>query len=139
MRRWKFSESQNVGILERRREGRARRVRKLGPRDYAALTVIKLEQPAKFSRRRTGLCLSTLSWGDELVAETLVRPFLVIMMHKRAHRSAKVPFAEWHDAVQAFGLTGKTNPRQTHSDLDFAKARAVASRNCSERRRKAAV
>jgi hypothetical protein len=43
---------------------------------------------------------------DQLVAETLVRALLIIMMHKRPDRRREVPFAEWHDAVQAFGLDG---------------------------------
>ena len=37
---------------------------------------------------------------DELIAETLVRSFLVIMIDKRAYGGAEVPFAEWHYSRQ---------------------------------------
>ena len=71
------------------------------------LAVVELEQAAKLlmALHRAG-ARQRCFWCDELVAQTLVRPFLVIMIHKRAHSGAEVRFAEWHDAVQALRLDG---------------------------------
>src|SRR5712691_1088423 len=47
---------------------------------------------------------------DELVAQTLVRPLLMIMLDKRSYGSPEVPFAEWHDPLQALELGGPNKP-----------------------------
>jgi hypothetical protein len=41
---------------------------------------------------------------NELVAETLVRPFFMIMLHKRSDSYPEVRLAEEHHALQALGL-----------------------------------
>jgi hypothetical protein len=46
----------------------------------------------------------------ELVAQTLVRRLLITMLDKRAYGSLEVPFAEWHDPLQALGLGGRNKP-----------------------------
>ena len=71
------------------------------------LAVVELEQAAKLLMAPHGACSRGRCLGcDELVAQTLVWPFLVIMMHKRANGSPEVRFAEWHDAIQALGFHG---------------------------------
>jgi len=41
---------------------------------------------------------------DQLVAQTLVRTFFVIVKHERPDRGSEVRFAERHHSVQALGL-----------------------------------
>ena len=49
-------------------------------------------------------------WRDELVGQTLVWPFLMIVMHEGGNRRPEVRFAEWHDALQALGLDRADKP-----------------------------
>ena len=72
------------------------------------LAVVELEQAAKLLFMAPhGACSRQPCLGcDELVAQTLVWPFLVILIDKRAHSSPEVRFAEWHDAIQALGFHG---------------------------------
>lgn len=46
----------------------------------------------------------------ELVAQTLLWPLLMIVMHKRSNSSPEVRFAEWHDALQALAFDGADTP-----------------------------
>jgi hypothetical protein len=39
-----------------------------------------------------------------------VRPLLMIMLDKRSYGSPEVPFAEWHNPLQALGLGGPNKP-----------------------------
>ena len=59
-------------------------------------TVVELEHPAQ------PLAAPHVAWADrrglgrdDLVAETLVRPFLMIVIDKRSDGVSDVPLAEW--------------------------------------------
>ena len=67
--------------------------------------VVELEQPAEAltTSDRAGSDHGC-SGRDEFVVQTLVRTFLVIMNHERAHGRAKMRFAEQHHSLQAFRL-----------------------------------
>src|SRR5205807_1645408 len=45
-----------------------------------------------------------------LVAQTLVRPFLMIVLDIRSYGGPELPFAEWHDPLQTLGLGGPDKP-----------------------------
>jgi hypothetical protein len=49
-------------------------------------------------------------WRDELVAQTLVRPFFMIMVDKLLYGRPEMPFAEQYHSVQALGLDGLDEP-----------------------------
>ena len=81
------------------------------PTQLRGLAVVELEQSAE--------PLTTCDWAgadhgcrgrDEVIAQTLVRPFFMIMIHIRADRRSEVPFAEAHYSVQAFALGGLDKP-----------------------------
>ena len=64
-------------------------------------TVVKLEHPAQ------PLAALHVAWADRgglgrdnLVAQTLVRPFLMIVIDKRLDGVSKVRLAEWYDSRQ---------------------------------------
>jgi len=71
------------------------------------LAVVELEHTAEsftaLDRSRSNACGVR---RDELVAQTLMRPFLMIVMQKRSNSRPEVRFAEWHEARQALGLDG---------------------------------
>jgi hypothetical protein len=79
-------------------------VRKIG-RWLRGFSVIELEHAAE---PFTAPYWARSEWcalrRDELVAQTLVRSFLVIMIHERADGSPEVFLAERHDSVEALGL-----------------------------------
>jgi hypothetical protein len=52
------------------------------------------------------------------VAHTLVRSFLVIVIHERADDGSEMFLAEWHDAVQALGLVATEDPDESGSSLE---------------------
>jgi plasmid stabilization system protein ParE len=73
------------------------------------LTVIELEDAAEPCTAHNRACADRRGLGrNELVAQTLVRPLLVIMLDKRSYGRPEVPFAERHDPLQALGL-GRLN------------------------------
>src|SRR5262245_57394199 len=89
---------------------RGRRVRKLGPR-LRGLAVVKLEHAPKPLTALRRACSDHLSPGrDELIAEPLVRPFLVAMVHELSNGSAEVLLAERDDSLQALGFSGQDEP-----------------------------
>ena len=72
---------------------------------------VELEHAAEPRTARDRACADRRWRGrDELVAQTLVRPLLMIMLDKRSYGSPEVPFAEWHDPLQALGLGGPNKP-----------------------------
>ena len=44
---------------------------------------------------------------DAFIAQTLVRPFLMIVFDKRSYGSPEVSFAEWHHARQTLECSGR--------------------------------
>ena len=50
------------------------------------------------------------SGRDQLVTQSLVRPVLMIVKHELPYGSPEVPFAEWHDSLEALGLGGPDKP-----------------------------
>ena len=75
------------------------------------LAVVELEQAAEPLTAPDRACAGDHGLGrDELVAQPLVRPFLMIMLHERSDGSSEVPFAEGHDSRQALGLGGPDKP-----------------------------
>ena len=69
------------------------------------LPVVELEQAAEPLTAPDRACAGDHGLGrDALVAQPLVRPFLMIMLHERSDGSSEVPFAEGHDSRQALGL-----------------------------------
>jgi hypothetical protein len=85
-------------------------VRKLDPR-LRSLAVVELQQTAEPITTRDLPCSDPrCCWRDELVAQTLVRPFFVIMVDKFSDGRPEMPFAEEHHAIQALGLGGLDKP-----------------------------
>ncbi len=79
--------------------------------DLRGGTVVELEHAAE------ALTAPNRAWADHrglgrdaLMAQTLVRPFLMIVIDKRSHGSPEVPLAEWHDSRQTLGLHGPDEP-----------------------------
>jgi Zn-dependent protease with chaperone function len=84
---------------------------KTRPIGLRGLAVIELEYAAEPRTAHDRACADQRGLGrDELVAQTLVRPLLMIMLDKRSYGSPEVPFAEWHDPLQALGLGGLNKP-----------------------------
>jgi hypothetical protein len=84
---------------------------KTRPIELRGLAVAELEQTAEALTTLDLACSDPGCLGrDELVAETLVRPLLVIMLRKRAYGRPEVPFAQWHDSLQTLGLGGLDKP-----------------------------
>src|SRR5260370_40933733 len=78
---------------------------KTRPIGLRGLAVVELEHAAEPRTARDRACAARRGRGrDELVAQTLVRPLLMIMLDKRSDGSSQVPFAEGHDPRQALGL-----------------------------------
>src|SRR6516164_6750913 len=76
-------------------------------RGLRGLAVVELEHAAEPRTARDRTCADRRGLGrNELVAQTLVRPLLIIMLDKRSYGSPEVPFAEWHDPLRALGLGG---------------------------------
>ena len=70
-------------------------------------SVVELEHTTEALPALDWACSDQLGLGcDEFIAQTLVRPFLMMMGEKRSDCCPEVRFAEWHDAVQALGLDG---------------------------------
>ena len=83
----------------------SRPVRKLGSWGLRGLAVVELEHATEPLTALDRACSRhRYLRRDALVAQTLVWPFLVIMVHKRPDGGPEMRFAEWHDAVQALGL-----------------------------------
>src|SRR5262249_12215406 len=80
-------------------------------KELRGLAVVELEQAAEalMTFYRAGSDQGCRA-RDEFVAQTLVRPLLMIMLDKRSYRSPEVPFAEWQDPLQALGLGGLHKP-----------------------------
>ena len=72
---------------------------------------VELEHAAEPRTARDRACADRRWLGrDELVAQTLVRPLLVIMLDERSYGSPEVPFAEGYDPREALGLGGANKP-----------------------------
>ena len=86
-------------------------MRKLGPR-LRGLAAVELEHAAEPLTALQRACSDHLCRGrDELVAEALVRPFLmVLMVHELSNGSPEVLFAERDDSLQALGFRGQDEP-----------------------------
>src|SRR5882762_4876728 len=83
---------------------------KTRPIGLRGLAVIELEDAAEPRTARDRACADRRGRGrDEFVAQTLVRPLLMIMLDKRSDGRPEVPFAERHDPLQAleFGRLNK--------------------------------
>jgi hypothetical protein len=83
-------------VRVQRRTVHARRVRQLGPRSYAA----SFTAPNRTGADQGG------RGRDAFIAQTLVRPFPMIVIDKRSRGSPEVPFAKWHNSRQTLGLDG---------------------------------
>src|SRR6266849_6184320 len=93
-----------LSILRRTVRAWCAKTRPIGLR---CLAVVELEHAAEPSTACDRACADRRCLGrDELVAQTLVRPLLMIMLDKRSDGSPEVPFAEWYDPLQALGLGG---------------------------------
>jgi hypothetical protein len=78
---------------------------KTPPIGLRGLAVVELEQAAESRAARDWTCADRRCLGrDELVAQTLVRPLLMIVLDKGAYGSPEMPFAEEDDPLQALGL-----------------------------------
>jgi hypothetical protein len=75
------------------------------------LAAVEREQAAE-SRTTLHLACSDHRrlWHDELVAQTLVRPFFIVTVDKFSHGRPEMPFTEKHHSVQALGLGGLDKP-----------------------------
>src|SRR5712692_496676 len=84
---------------------------KTRPIGLRGLAVVELEHAAEPRTARDRACADRPWLGrDELVAQTLVRPLLVIMLDERSYGGPEVPFAEGHNPRQALGLGGPHKP-----------------------------
>src|SRR6202521_3725299 len=84
---------------------------KTRPIGLRGLAVVELEQAAESRTARDRACADRRSLGrNELVAQTLVRPLLVIVLDECSYGSPEVPFTQWHDPVQALGFGGPHKP-----------------------------
>ena len=82
-------------------------MRKLGPWELRRFSVVELEYAAKLLMAPHRACSRQSCFGgNELVAQALMRPFLMIVIDKRSDGSPEVPFAEWHQSRQTLGLDG---------------------------------
>jgi hypothetical protein len=73
---------------------------KTRPMELRGLSVGEPEYVAKPLTASHRACSRQPGLGrDEVVAETLVRPFMMIMMDECADGSPEVRFAEWHDDI----------------------------------------
>src|SRR6202521_1352603 len=80
-------------------------------RGLRGVAVVEFEQASEPRTARDRACADRCCLGrDELVAQTLVRPLLMIMLDKRSYGSPEVLFAEWHDPLQALGLGRPNKP-----------------------------
>src|SRR5262245_10880179 len=87
-----------------------RRVLKLGPR-LRSLAVAEREHTAEPLTALQRACSARLCPGrDELVAEALVRPFLMVMVYELSNGSPEMPLTERDDSLQALGLGGQDEP-----------------------------
>ena len=78
---------------------------------YAALAVVELEHAAEpRTARDRPVPIDVVLGAMSSLPQTLVRPLFMIMLDKRSDGSPEVPFAEWHDPVQALGLDGPNKP-----------------------------
>ena len=69
--------------------------------------VVELEHPGEALTAPNRAGVNQGSRGrDAFIAQTLVRPFLMIVIDKRSYGSPEVSFAEWHNARQTLGLDG---------------------------------
>jgi len=70
-----------------------------------SLTVVELEQAAEALTTLDLACSDHRRlWRDELVAETLMWPFVMVMVDKFSDGRPEMRFAEQHHSVQALGL-----------------------------------
>jgi len=75
------------------------------------LAVVELEQAAESLTTLHLACSDHRRlWRDALVAQTLVRPFFMIMVDKFSYGRPEMPFAQKHHSVQALGLGGLDKP-----------------------------
>src|SRR6202140_2839280 len=81
------------------------------PIGLRGLAVVELEHAAEPRTACDRACADRRCLGrNELVAQTLVRPLLMIMLDECSYGSPEVPFTQWHDPVQALGLRGLHKP-----------------------------
>ena len=97
-----------------------------------SLAVVELEHAAEPRTARDRACADRRGLGrNELVAQTLVRPLLMIMLDTRSDGSPEVPVAEGHESLQALGLGRPNKPLGTRVHTgDSTQAEPVASRHC---------
>jgi hypothetical protein len=85
-------------------------VRKLGPR-LRGLAVVELEHAAEPLTAFHRACSDDFGpRRDELVAEALVRPFLMVMVDELSNGSPEVLLAERDDSPQTLGLGRQDEP-----------------------------
>src|SRR4051812_16707217 len=75
--------------------------------------VVELEHAAESLAASYRACFCQRQRGcgrDEVAAQTLVRPFLMIVMDERPYRRSEAGFAEWHDSIQALRFNGQDKP-----------------------------
>jgi hypothetical protein len=78
---------------------------KTRPGVLRGFSVVEPERAAKLLMAPHRACSRQRRFGrNELVAQTLVWPFVMTMMDERADGNPEVRFAEWHDSVQALGF-----------------------------------
>jgi hypothetical protein len=107
-------------------------VRKLDRRSLCGLAVVDLEEAAESPTTLHRACSDHSPLGrDELVIETLVPPFFVVMVDKFSYGCAEVPFAEKYHPVQALGLDRLDEP--------FGKRVQVGTPRREDQRRHATV
>jgi hypothetical protein len=78
--------------------------RQLGRCKLRGLTVVELEHAAEPPTASDGASADHRDLRrDELIVQTLVRPFFMIVIDERKHRGPEVPFAAWHEPRQTLG------------------------------------
>jgi len=75
------------------------------------LAVVELEHTAKPRAASHRTCSDAGCLGrDEFIAQTLMRPFLTIVIDKRSDGGSEMSLAEWHDSRQALRSDGSDKP-----------------------------
>jgi hypothetical protein len=80
---------------------------KTWPMGLRGRAVIELEHAAEAVSASDGASSDERGLGrDAFIAQTLVRPFLMVMVDKRAEGRPEMSFAEWHHSRETLGLDG---------------------------------
>src|SRR5262249_54444944 len=105
------------------------------------VSIVELEQAAESLTTLHLACADDrFLRRDELVAQALVRPFLMIMVDEFSDSRPELPFADQHHSVQALGLRGsdKSFGKRVQMGLHAGRTTGVTPLSRS-RRRNAAV